>query len=94
MLRDTTYDTHSVSGFSREYFHLLRRDIRYDSVSCFREQKLTIRTSLERIDTPRFLTHVNYMYRDTVDLPVGVRRHVGGPPCAGEEKVQNTTFNR
>ena len=93
MLRDTTYDTHSVSGLSREYFHLLRRDVRYDSVSCFREQKLTILTSLERNDTHRLLIHVNYTYRDTVDLSVGVCRHVGGPLCAGEEKVQNTILN-
>ena len=93
MLRNTTYDTHSVSGFSREYFHLVRRDNRYDSVSCSREQQLTILTSLERNDTPRFLLHMNYMYRDTVDLSVGVRRRVGGPPCAGEEKVQSTSLN-
>ena len=45
MLRDTAYDTHSVSGFPREYFHLILRDIRYDSVSCFREQQLIILTS-------------------------------------------------
>ena len=93
MLRDTTHDTHSDSGFSREYFHLLRRDIRYDSVSCFREQKLTILTSLQLNDTPRFLIHMNYMHRYTVDLSVGVRGRVGGPQCAGEEKVRSTTLS-